>query len=431
MKIKIKYDRNPHQAEFHADTTSKILHLSAGMGSGKTHAICMKSFQLSWINRGLPGGLVVPSIAEFKKDVQPLMEEILDDNKISYKFHKSNNWYQFPWSKGRLYIATAEKKIRGPNWAYALINEATLINQDRFRDVLGRVRIKEAKCGQIAMSGTPEGTHHWLYEMFIEKPMVNSRIIYGRTRDNAQNLAADYVDTMMAGFDKAMQQAYIEGLFVNMQGNRFYYAFDAKNLNEAIEYNPSLEVHVSLDYNVSPMCATLWHIVNIKDAMGYNVYQLNGQPLRKAIAFDTIEIEDNATTDQMCDKFYEYGLNPESTWIYPDPAGNARSTKGSPDNEILKQRGFKNIRSKSIAPQFRKRQLAVNNMFDKGLIEMHPIRCKGLKRDCEAVEQDQLTYEKIKSNPKLTHYSDGMDYFIDIMFPLSGIKPSQGSVKFR
>ena len=39
--------------------------------------------------------------------------------------------------------------------------------------------------------------------------------------------------------------------------------------------------------------------------------------------------------------------------------------------------------------------------------------------------------KKIKDNPKLTHASDGMDYFIDIAFPLSGHKPENRSVKFR
>ncbi len=432
MKVRIKYERNSHQQEFHDDTQSKILHLSCGYGGGKSYSLVMKALQLSWLNRGFPGGLVVPSIADYKKDLEPIFEEILDTRRIKYRYHQSNKWFEFPWSDKRLYLASCEKRIKGPNWAYALINEVTLIGLESFNDVLGRVRIKGAPCPQIAMSGTPEGTHHWLYEKLVETPMANSRVIFGNSKDNQQNLSDDYFATMESSYDAIMQDAYIKGLFVNMQGRRFYYGYDPmRHDNKTLERLDGVDVRVSLDYNVSPMCATLWHIIPARSPNGMLIYDFNRQPLRKAIAFNQIEIADNADTHQMCDAMIAQDLDPQTTYIYPDPAGNARSTKGPPDNEILKQRGFKNVKVKLVAPQFRKRQLAVNNLFDKNLIELNPLTCKGLKKDLMGVEQNPATYEKIKTNPKLTHYSDGLDYFVDLEFPLSGSRPPTQSFKIR
>ena len=65
------------------------------------------------------------------------------------------------------------------------------------------------------------------------------------------------------------------------------------------------------------------------------------------------------------------------------------------------------------------------------IYEINPDKCTGIKRDWESVEQDPATYEKLKDNPKLTHYSDGFDYLADIEFPLVGSKPDSGSVKIR
>lgn len=429
---RLKYKRNAHQRDFHDDLTTKFLHLSSGFGGGKSYAIVMKSLQLSRLNQDIEGGCVVPSIPDYKKDLLPLFEEILDTNRIEYRYHKTDKWFLFPWSDGKLTIATAEKKIRGPNWGFATVNEIGLIKHESYKETIGRVRVKGTKHAQIASGGTPEGTSHWLHEIFVESPMKNSRIIYGDTRNNLANLADDYVSTMEDSFDPIMLDAYLRGLFVNMKGNRFYYAYDPKrNDDKEIEQIEGAEVHVSLDYNVSPMIATLWNVTQITNKEGVPLINAQGFPIERATAFDSIVIEDGAETKKMSDAFYAYGLDPDTTTIYPDPAGRNRSTQGAPDNTQLKIGGWKKIRVKLAAPQFRKRQIGVCNMLAKGLIKMHPVKCKPLKKDCEAVEQDKATFEKLKDNPKLTHASDGMDYFVDLRFPLSGQKPETRSTKYR
>lgn len=431
--LRIAYTMNPHQEEFHSDVRSKFLHLSTGYAGGKSFSLVMKGLDLSNRNKDLPGGLVVPSIADYKKDILPLMEEILEANNVQYRHHRTDKWFQFPWSSGRLYVASAEKKLRGPNWAYALLNEVTLMKHDSYKETVGRVRLKNAPFPQIASSGTPEGTGHWLYDVFVDQPMKDSRIIYGDTRNNAMNLNADYIASLENSYDSIMLDAYLRGLFVNMKGNRFYYAYDPKqNDDPTIERIPGLETHVSLDYNVSPMVATLWNIVQMTNASGIPLIDpTTGAPIRRARAYDQIVIDDGADTHQMARALYSRELDPDTTTIYPDPAGKARSTSGPPDNKILEQHGWKKIKVRTMAPRFRQRQLAVCNLLAKSQLMINPVRCKALKKDLEAVEQDKATYEKIKDNPKLTHASDGMDYFIDLAFPLSGHKPDSRSVKYR
>lgn len=434
-KYSIRAKLNPHQGEFIADLNSKFLHLSTGFGGGKSFVLVMKMLDMTRRNRGIPGGIVVPSIADFKKDLYPLFEEILDDNRIRYRYHATDKWFRFPWSSGRLYIATAEKKIRGPNWGFAGFNEVTLISHERFKEAVGRVRIKGTPYPQIASSGTPEGTGHWLHEVFIENPMRNSRIIYGDSRDNAVNLADDYIPTLMDSYDAVMLDAYLRGLFVNMAGNRFYYAYDAKlNDDKTIERIEGAEVHVSLDYNVSPMIATLWNIVGLINGAGVPLIDRTGRQIKRAQAFDQIVIEDGADIRRMSDALLAAELHRDTTTIYPDPAGRSRNVAvegAKSNNQVLHELGWERVRAKSSAPRMRARQVAVCNLLAKKLIKINPVKCKALKKDLEAVEQDKATFEKIKTNPKLTHASDGMDYLVDILFPFSGQKPDSRSIKYR
>lgn len=409
QKYKIKYKKNKHQKEFHEDLTTRFLHMSTGFGGGKTYALVMKALQLSLKNTPHPGGLICPDFQEFKKDVLPEMENILEKNNIPYKYHKTDHYFTFPWSRGRLYIVSADKAIRGPNWAYALINEVTLIPLLKYKEVIGRVRVKTAKFPQICSVGTPEGYASEYYEYFIESPpklMADKlRIIYGATDDNADNLHEFYLENLESAYDKKMIQTFRDGLWVNMTDNLFYYSHNPRiNQDMSIKREDWIQFHVSMDFNVDPFCATIW---------GYDGYAIYG--------FDQVELKGNEgyRTENMIQALFSRGYRPNNTIIYPDPAGRARSTKGFPDVQILRNAGYE-VRVKAAAPSFRTRQLNVNNLLDKGLIKYHPINCKGIKKDFEAVEQNILTLEKMKNNMGLTHFSDGLDYMCDIIFPFSG-----------
>ncbi len=358
---------------------------------------------------------MAPTFKELKRDMIPIFDDILSKHDIPYELHKTDFYYTFPWTKGRLYLFSAETKLRGPNLAYFGFNEVTLIPPERFMEGIGRVRIKGTRCSQIASVGTPEGIGNFMYERFVEKPMPNSRIIYGDTRDNLANLDEGYVHAMESSFDKIMLDAYLRGLWVNMNGQNWYYSFDPhKHHNKTIEEDKKQMVHVGLDFNVEHMTATMWHY--------------DGQ---KLYGFDEIVIEKNADTHKMCEALKARGYMPERTIIYPDPSGRNRSTKGSPDHEILRQNGFKNIRARLAQPRMRQRQLNVNNILDKCQLQFNPVKMPAMNKDLQAVETDPIKLDKSKKNPKLTHASDGLDYMCDILFEFSGHKPESTILKYR
>lgn len=417
MKLTVKYKQLPHQKEFHNDLHSRFLHLSGGYSSGKTYSLCMKAIKFRWINRRHSGGLTAPSYAELKKDVLPTFEEIFEKNGIPYKYNITDKVFTFPWCKGKLYLFTAEKKIRGPNLSDMGINEATLISHERYLECIGRVRVKGAAHLQVYSSGTPESVSNYMYEIFEDNPMPNSRILYAKTMDNAENIDPAYIESLKSSYDHIKLQAYMNGLWVNMNGNQFYYAFSDKNEDRSIIRDHTLDVHCFLDFNVRYMTCTLWNLVD-------TVY---GKQLR---GFDEIVIENNADTFKMIDRLRERGYTEHNTIIYPDPAGKARKTNGRGDHLILQDAGFE-VKAKRAAPRMRDRQLNVNNLLDKMQIVFNPDNMPALRRDLQAVEQNQDTLDKDKKNDKLTHASDGLDYGCDILFPQSGKRQKAQVVTYR
>ncbi len=187
----------------------------------------MKIIKLASINKGLAGGLVVPNMKMFRRDVLPTLREITQDNNILFKWYQMEGIMRFPEINVEVYVFHDEDKgqsIRGPNLAWMCINEVSLISKDTFDAALGRVRLKAANLLQVAMSGTPEG-FGWSYEYFIENPRDDTDLIYGSSKENV-HVHESYFGMLEGSYDELMRQQYIDGKFVNLVGKRALWAFD-------------------------------------------------------------------------------------------------------------------------------------------------------------------------------------------------------------
>jgi PBSX family phage terminase large subunit len=359
------------------------------------------------INKGHSGGILCPDLKMFKKDVLPTIREICAENNISYEFNKSDSIFFFPQTNTTVYVfhGTDHESIRGPNLAFMLINEVTLIGKDSFDSAVGRVRIKDAKLLQVAMSGTPEGVSNWAYEYFIENPRDDTDLIFGNTREN-YHVADSYVRSLEDSYDSKLIQAYVDGKFINMTGNLAAYAFDRfKHLDDKIVYKTHLKTYVSIDFNINPMSAVLWNRTDIKS-------------LHYLEAFDEISLQGSNTYDLA--KVIKEKVGTEIT-LYPDPAGKAGSTKSHfSDFDILRQAGFKDIKFKSQV-SVRDSLNSMNNLFDKNQIKIHP-KCKNLIADLEQCTIKDGGYEIDKTNAKRTHWLDGLKNMCEYEFPI--IKPT-------
>jgi len=410
---KIRYKPLKHQRAFQDSIAKKVL-LSAGYGAGKSHSLIMKMLKLCDLNRGLPGGLVCPTLKGFKRDILPLIKKICAQNSIKYKYHKTEYTIYFPNTASLVYVFHCEDhgaSIVGPNLAWMCINEVSLISKDAYDAVLSRARLPNAPLRQIAMSGTP-ASFNWLYEHFIENPREDTDVIYGDMRENI-HVANDYAKTLMESYDEKMVEQYVEGKFVNLLGKNAVYAFNRnKHVKKNIEKIPEQTIYIAVDFNVDPLAATFFN------RMGPN----NNHWLQ---AYDELCLS-NSNTYELVNEIRTRLEPGDIPFIYPDPAGNARSTRtrGVTDIDILADGVYE---SRSQAKEYIKYKKSIqsvrdclndlNSAFSKGKILISS-KCKNLIADLERCAYKQGSYELDKSDPKRTHFLDGIKNLVNYEFPI-------------
>lgn len=391
--------------------------------SGKTYSLIMKMFSLMNTNKGLPGGLLCPTIKMAKRDVIPTLVDICLKNNIPFRHHQTDNYFYFPATRSKVFIFHGEDKgysIRGPNLAFMCINEGTLIDQQTFNAALSRVRLKKAALRQVAMSGSPEG-FTWHYEYFIEHPREDTDVIFGDVRKNTY-ISEDYVQMLTDSYDSLTAQQYVEGKFVNLTGNRAAWSFNRAKHVAPVHRDPHLPVWVSMDFNVYPMTAVLW-----------NSYSNREQVWLKA--FDEIFIDGAADTWEMCDTIWERlgGKHQDcEIVVYPDPAGKARSTKSRhlTDIDIIQQCGFKNVKFRSRIISVRDCLNSLNALLDKKRILIDP-KCKNLIADFERCIIKPGGTEIDKSDKKRGHLLDGAKNMAEYEFRIDAKRETFSQFRIR
>lgn len=422
MKKKIHYRPLPFQKQFHYSQSPKV-YLSAGFGAGKTYSLIMKCFKLMDWNPGVPGGILVPSLKMYERDVMHTFEEILDKNRMrkgrDYFYHRTKYRWYFPYTKSHIWVFPSGDKgdsIRGPNIGWGAINEVTMCHEMAYKHFLARIRVKKAKVRQLAMSGTPEG-FNWAYDTFIENPRKDTHLIFGDSREN-KYVADGYIDDLVSSYDKKMQEQYVSGKFVNIVGDTVAWAFDRrKHTATGIQKLPGCPVIITVDFNVNPMSATLFSF----ERTGMD--RITGSPTGFMLwGFKSIRLE-NSNTYALCEALKQY-CDPynEDVTVFPDPAGRSRDTRSRnsyTDFDILQEAGFKNLQY-TTRPNVRSGVLAMNNLLGSGSVVLDLNECRDLVADleqCVFVGADSFEIEK-KKNPMRTHWLDGFKNLCELRFPV-------------
>jgi hypothetical protein len=398
-KIKIRGELLPTQRLAFDDDTTDTLLQCGGLGSGKTHSLVIKMLKLSYLNAPYSGGVMSPSYADFKRDVLPEFQQVLENNKIRYLYHQQDKYFRFPWSAGKLYVFTAEKPIAGPNLAYCGINEFSLIQYERITEMLRRVRIKTAKRKQKFLTGTPEDLHGWL-EQFIEMQMSRGpnefKLLTAATKENT-HIDEKYSDDLAYLLDERALAVFRDGKIGRVSGDYFYYSYDeARHVSDSAVYDPNLTIHVGLDFNVGKMAVSFSHKINDRQIF-FDEMLLTGDSNTYTVA---AALRNKYPVDKMLITCDSAGKNRQSA---------ARQGLMS-DVSVLRSEGY-NVRFFPANPRLRYRQILVNGMLAHDRIVVNA-RCKNLRRDLKAVRQAQDMTKIEGSDHSLSHMSDGMDYVL-------------------
>jgi len=403
-QLGIKYRMLEAQRRFH-DSTAKYRAYIGGYGSGKTLACCHEAIRLSVINRGLTGMLVAPTHGMMADNVVPMLFGILNRAGIDYEYNKSEGRILLPWDSS-IILRSADNpdRLKGPNLAWAGVDEAALISRKAWEVVISRIRHPRARRLSAFITTTPEG-FNWVYEEFVEKRRRGYTVIRASTAENI-HLPGDYVRDLEDAYDPLTARQYLHGEFVNAAAGRVYHAFDRRvHVSADAVYDKKYPLLLGVDFNVDPMCAA--------------VCQIADGAVRVVDEF----VLAGSGTYGLCETVA--GRYPGvRVFAYPDASGRARRTAGTPeapsDFAILMRHGFA-VRAGRRNPRVRDRVNAVNRKLagDGGSpgVLVHP-DCRETIRSFEQTTYRPNTRE-IDKTPGVEHMTDALGYLIEHEFPVT------------
>lgn len=219
----------------------------------------------------------------------------------------------------------AEGKIRGSEFAGALIDEFTLLPENFCKMLLSRLSIPDAK---LFASTNPDSPFHWVKTDFINRQHELDCKVFSFTIDDNPALSEKYKTELKREYKGLWYKRFIQGLWVQAEGAVYDFFDETDNVIE----NPPGEPHyyiVGVDYGTTNPCSFVM--------IGYNPSCYPNMWLEKEYYYDS-----RATLRQKSD--YEYatdfikfvdGYHVKN--IYIDPS--AASFK-----QELKRNGIENIK---------------------------------------------------------------------------------------
>lgn len=314
-------------------------------------------------------------------------------------------------------------KLKSLNLGFAEIEEMSDIPYDTFKMLLGRMRQKIKKSWKgfryrIFGHTNPEINRGWVYKTFIESPPPNYRLISAPTTQNIY-LPEGYCDELKKLYDEEYYNVFVLAQSGNYDRGLVVKDFTDKNVKD-ITYQSEMDLYISCDFNVDPMCWVLAHKTD-----------------DKVFYFDEIAME-NTTTAKACEEICRrYPNHRGKVIVNGDASGDNRSCTSEYTNYViikkkLLQFGYDaEIQIKAFNPPIKNRIAAFNAKVRSAEGEI----CLYVDKKCEKLlyniynlryregtsRIDLPTYQQIKQSRELkflSHPFDAASYLVDFYWPI-------------
>lgn len=324
-------------------------------------------------------------------------------------------------------------RIEGGFWDGGVVDEYA----DCRPDVLDQhIMPMLVRGGYVDVIGVPSGRGHFY--------TLVQRILNGELKDAAhfhwtaaevlhlylgKERADAFLEQMRQQMDPNTYDQEWNASFVQFE-NRVYYCFDRQaNASRPVEYDSSLPLILSLDFNVRPGTAVILQDLEVRVVGGASLWFTR--------VIDEVWIADNSTTIRVCEEIgRRWGKRHSGeVFVYGDASGGARGTAqvaGSDWDLVRAVLGpiFKDRLSMRVGWKNPPERVRVNSVNSR-LKSASGIAWLTVDRGCAHVIQDfeGVTYKEgtgeidKKGNPALTHLTDAIGYYIAEKHPLAGREP--------
>lgn len=411
------------------DYTLDVAVYQGGYGSGKTFAgsllgilLCMKFPGI----RGLVGAQTYTLVRD--TTLQTYLEHLDNMNfqeGIDYEWSSTLQKLTFRNTSEVLFRHFDEpNKLKSLNLGFVEIEEMSDIPYETFKMLLGRMRQQPKSTWKnftyrIFGHTNPETQKGWIYKTFAQNPAPNYRLITAPTTQNIY-LPEGFCDELKKIYDEQYYNIFVLAKNGEYNSGLVIKDFTDENIRE-INYQDDIDLHISCDFNVDPMCWVLAHKTD-----------------DKVFYFDEIVME-NTTTAKACEEFCRrYPNHKGNIIINGDASGDNRSCTSEYTNYViikkkLQEHGYDaDIRIKAFNPPIKNRIAA----FNAKIRNADGTICLYVDKKCEKLlyniynlkykegssRIDIPAYTQIKQNKELkflSHPIDAASYLVDFYWPIT------------
>jgi PBSX family phage terminase large subunit len=222
------------QLSAYNDSTARLNIFTGAVRSGKSFVALLRF--IKYIRDGdIKGDLLIvgKSMQTIKRNIISPLQDLVG-NKCRYKIGLG----EIQLFGRRIHVVSgnderSEGKLRGSEFAGALVDEATILPESFFQMMLSRLSIEGAQC---FVTTNPDNPNHWLKKNFIDRSdEIGCKVFSFQLQDNP-SLSESYKQALRQEFTGLWYKRFVEGLWVSGEGSVFSF------------FDP--DVHV-IDYPIS------------------------------------------------------------------------------------------------------------------------------------------------------------------------------------
>lgn len=239
--------------------------------------------------------------------------------------------------------AKSEKVLRGLTVAGAYVDEITVIPEEFFTQLLGRMSVKGA---QLFGTTNPDNPAHWLKRRFLDRitELTDWRRFHFTLKDNP-SLTPEYIESISREFTGLWYRRFIQGEWVAAEG-AIYSMWDQDIHVVPWQDLPPMRrlLAVGVDYGTTnPTAAVILGIADVLDDYGrrvdcrlYAVDEWGHNPAQTSTRLTDQQLSEGFRTWLAGEHLpYKTALEPE--WVFLDPAAASFQVQ-------LQEDGVRNLR---------------------------------------------------------------------------------------
>ena len=246
------------QLEAFNNSSSRLNIFTGAVRSGKSFIAMLR--WLEYIRSGPSGPLLMvgKSMQTIKRNIILPLQDIVG-NRCRYKIGLG----EVDLFGRKIHVVSgnderSESKLRGSEFAGALVDEATILPESFFQMLLSRLSVRDSKC---FITTNPDNPSHWLKRNFIDRASeIDCSVFEFQLTDNP-SLSDEYKSALKSEFTGLWYERFVLGKWVAGEGSVFSF-FDRNIHVMDMPISQATRYQVGIDFGIANPCCFVLLAIN-------------------------------------------------------------------------------------------------------------------------------------------------------------------------